>query len=195
MNQATSTIENEPKILPGDLAIWFLIFAELLVFGVFFIVYSVQRLNHVEMFNQFQSTLNRDIGVVNTLLLITSSYFVVLAVRAIGQGNAKGCIHWLNYTLLLGSGFLVFKSIEFYGKFSHGIGLDTNTFYFFYLSLTMFHFIHVFIGMLIIAAVIFKAKRGKYTKAEHTGVETAASYWHMVDLVWLILFPLVYIIR
>ena len=191
----TAIAETEPKLLPGDLAIWFFIFMELLVFGIFFIAYAVMRLQNIEMFNKYQLTLNSEIGAANTLLLITSSYFVVRAVHAIRRNNVKSCITWLYAALAGGAGFLVLKSLEFFDKFSAGISLSTNTFYMFYLSLTVFHFLHVILGMLILFAVVIKAKRGSYSAQNHTGVETGASYWHMVDLVWIILFPLVYIIR
>jgi nitric oxide reductase NorE protein len=193
--ESIAITETEPKLLPGDLAIWFFIFMELLVFGIFFIVYAVMRLQNVEMFNQFQLTLNKEIGAVNTLLLITSSYFVVRAVHAIRQGKVSTCINWIYAALIGGLGFLILKSVEYSDKFSEGINLSTNTFYMFYLSLTMFHFLHVILGMIILFAVVIKAKRGAYSAQNHTGVETGASYWHMVDLVWIILFPLVYIIR
>jgi len=192
---STAITETEPKLLPGDLAIWFFIFMELLVFGIFFIAYAVMRIQNIEMFNQYQLTLNRELGAANTLLLITSSYFVVRAVHAIRLNNVQSCIYWLYAALGGGAGFLILKSIEYSDKFSAGISLGTNTFYMFYLSLTLFHFLHVILGMLILFAVAIKAQRGLYNSENHTGVETGASYWHMVDLVWIILFPLVYIIR
>ena len=188
-------IKHEPKLLPGDLAIWFFIFAELLVFGIFFIIYSVVRIQNIDLFNQYQQTLNRELGVANTLILITSSYFVVRAVHAIKEDNIKGCIHWLYGALAGGAGFLILKSIEYSEKFSAGVGMDTNIFYMFYISLTFFHFMHVILGMLILTAIIIKAHYGSYSAKNHIGVETGASYWHMVDLVWIILFPLVYLIR
>jgi len=191
----TAINTTEPKLLPGDLAIWFFIFMELLVFGIFFIAYAVMRLQNIEMFNHYQLTLNRELGAVNTLLLITSSYFVIRAVQAIRLNNINQCIYWLYAALAGGTGFLILKSIEYMDKFSEGISLSTNTFYMFYLSLTMFHFLHVILGMVILFAVAIKAKRGAYNAQNHTGIETGASYWHMVDLVWIILFPLVYIIR
>ncbi len=190
-----STLETEPKLLPGDLAIWFFIFMELLVFGIFFIVYSIKRIQNVELFNEYQLTLNRELGAANTILLITSSYFVVRAIKSIKQDDVRACVNWLYAALGGGLGFLILKSIEYYDKFSHGVSLSTNTFYMFYLSLTMFHFIHVIFGMVIILAVAIKANRGAYSADNHIGVETGASYWHMVDLVWIVLFPLVYIIR
>lgn len=183
------------KLLPGDFAIWIFIFAELLVFGIAFIAYAITRIQHVEMFNHYQLTLNHEIGAVNTILLITASYFVIRAVNAIKEDDTKRCIFWLWGSLGCGSGFLILKSFEYYFTFSDGIRLSTNTFYMFYLSLTMFHFLHVILGMIILMAIVLKAQRGAYSKRNHIGIETGASYWHMVDLVWIILFPLVYIIR
>jgi nitric oxide reductase NorE protein len=180
---------------PGDLAIWFFIYAELLAFGVFFLSYAFARAHNVELFNESQQHLNRESGAINTVVLITSSYFVVRAVAAIREGLSRQCAHWLGAAIALGGVFVVIKLFEFHAKFSAGISLSTNTFYMFYLSLTIFHFMHVILGMVILAAVMLKARRGGYTAEHHTGVETGASYWHMVDLVWLILFPLVYVIR
>lgn len=190
-----TSIEEEPGLLPGDFAIWFFIFAELLVFGIAFISYAVTRVQNVAMFNQYQLTLNSELGAANTLLLITASYFVVRAVHAIRLDNIRSCVIWLYASLACGAGFLLLKSVEYYDKFSHGINLSTNTFYMFYLSLTMFHFLHVVLGMIILLVIAIKAQRGSYSAKDHLGVETGASYWHMVDLVWIILFPLVYIIR
>ncbi|MBE9560470.1 MAG: cytochrome c oxidase subunit 3 family protein [Proteobacteria bacterium] len=196
MNTATTEIDEElPRLLPGDFAIWFFIFAELLVFAIAFISYAVVRIQNVDMFNQYQLTLNRELGAANTLLLITASYFVVRAIHAIRLDDVKSCVRWLYASLACGSGFLLLKSLEYYDKFSEGIGLSTNTFYMFYLSLTMFHFLHVILGMIILLAIVIKAQRGGYSAQDHIGIETGASYWHMVDLVWIILFPLVYIIR
>jgi nitric oxide reductase NorE protein len=192
---STAIAELKPKLLPGDLAIWMFIFMELLVFGIFFIVYSVMRIQNVEMFNYYQLTLNRELGAANTLLLITSSYFVIRAVHAIKLNNINNCISWLYAGLAGGAGFLILKSFEYHDTFSAGISLTTNTFYMFYLSLTLFHFLHVVLGMVILFAVVIKAKRGAYNAQNYTGIESGASYWHMVDLVWIILFPLVYIIR
>jgi nitric oxide reductase NorE protein len=195
LSTTTALTFEEPKLLPGDLAMWFFIFMELLVFGIAFIGYAVIRVQNLEMFNKFQLTLNKELGAANTLLLITSSYFVVRAVNAIKQNEVRSCYYWLYAAIAGGAGFLILKSLEYHDKFSAGINLSTNTFYMFYLSLTMFHFLHVILGMIILLAVAIKAQGGAYSAINHTGVESGASYWHMVDLVWIILFPLVYIIR
>lgn len=180
---------------PGDLAIWIFILAELLVFAVFFAAYAFTRLNHVELFNRYQGTLNRDAALVNTLALLTSSYFVMRGVVAAREGDNDLCARWLWAAVGMGVLFLLVKTVEYAHHLGAGVSLSTNTFYMFYLSLTFFHFMHVILGMVILAAVAVKAARGGYSMQDHTGVETGASYWHMVDLVWLILFPLVYVMR
>jgi nitric oxide reductase NorE protein len=180
---------------PGDLAIWFFILAELAAFGAFFAAYAFTRLNHIELFDTYQRHLDTRAGLINTLALITSSYFVVRAVVAVRGGLPLQCARWLWGAIALGGVFVVVKLFEFSTHLGAGVTLSTNTFYMFYLSLTFFHFMHVLLGMVILTVVAVKAGRGDYTPAEHTGVETGASYWHMVDLVWLILFPLVYVMR
>ncbi len=185
----------DKQALPGDFAIWIFIYAELLVFGIFFLAYAFTRAQNVELFNEYQQHLNRESGAINTLVLITSSYFVVMAVNAIRRNAARRCSQWLMLAILSGGMFVFIKLSEFSAKYAEGVTLSTNTFYMFYLSLTFFHFMHVLMGMVILAAVAMKAYRGAYSARDHTGVETGASYWHMVDLVWIVLFPLVYVLR
>ncbi len=192
MNQVALPRPTHP---PGDLAIWIFILAELLVFAVFFLAYAWTRHANVELFNEYQLTLDRRAGFINTIALLTSSYCVVRAVAAVRLDRVRACAQWLIAALALGGLFIVVKLVEYQHHFAQGIDLSTNTFYMFYLSLTFFHFMHVVMGMVILAAVAGKAWRGGYSAAEHTGVETGASYWHMVDLVWLILFPLVYVMH
>jgi len=192
-NIAINNIEKEP--LPGDLAIWFFIMAELLVFGIFFIVYVFVRSNNIELFNTYQLELHRMAGVINTMALITSSYFVAMSVHAIKNNNVRRSGHMLLLALAMGGVFLVVKIWEYSHVFGAGIHLSTNTFYTFYISLTFFHFMHVMMGMVILASLYYFVRQGKYSAEDHIGIETGASYWHMVDLVWIVLFPLVYIIR
>ncbi|MBI5786463.1 MAG: cytochrome c oxidase subunit 3 family protein [Rhodocyclales bacterium] len=180
---------------PGDLAIWVFILAELLAFGVFFISYAVTRLHNVALFDAMQLTLDRNAGALNTVLLIAGSWCVARAVAAIKADRRAAAADFLLGAIACGGGFLVVKLFEYSAKFEAGINLATNTFYMFYLSLTFFHFMHVILGMVILLAVWLKARHGAYSAAEHHGMETGASYWHMVDLVWLVLFPLVYVMR
>ena len=190
--QAVSESERYP---PGDLAIWIFILAELGAFAAFFGAYAFTRMQHVALFNQYQLSLDKTAALINTFALITSSYFVVRALAAIREDDSRACVRWLVAAIGLGFLFLIVKSQEYAHHIEAGIRLSTNKFYMFYISLTFFHFMHVIMGMVILAAVALKARRGGYSAEQHTGVETGASYWHMVDLVWLILFPLVYVMR
>lgn len=181
--------------LPGDLAMWFFICAELVVFGIFFLAYAFARAHDVALFNASQMQLDRGSGLINTLLLISSSYFVVRAVECIKQGQGKHSARWLAIAMTCGGVFLILKLLEFVAKFEAGITMSTNTFFMFYLFLAFFHFMHVILGMVILGAIALKARRGGYSAADHDGVETGAAYWHMVDLVWIILFPLIYVMH
>lgn len=180
---------------PGDLAIWFIIFAELLTFGIFFLSYGFTRAHNVALFDASQQLLDRRTGAINTVLLITSSYFVVRAVASVKADDSRAAARWLFAAMGLGAGFILLKLNEFAHGYAAGITLSTNTFYMFYLSLTVFHFLHVVVGMLVLGIIAQKAWTGGYSAAEHTGVETGATYWHMVDMVWIVLFPLVYVIH
>jgi nitric oxide reductase NorE protein len=183
------------KRLPGDLAIWFFILAEMLAFAVFFSAYAFARASHVEEFNLYQQTLDRNLGALNTVLLITGSWFVVLAVQAAHRDNRPAIARNILLGWLCGGGFLAVKVIEYSAKFGAGITLSTNTFYMFYISLTFFHFMHVILGMVILAILWVQARKGVYGSHDAHGLESGAAYWHMVDLLWIVLFPLVYVMR
>ena len=190
------------KYPPGDFAIWIIIYVELITFGLLFLGYAFSRRSNIEMFNDSQLLLSQTSGFVNTLILITSSYFVVKAVKSvtdmtkenIKESNRRAS-KWLLYAIICGIAFLVIKFSEFYYIFGEGITLSTNNFFMFYLLLTVFHFMHVVLGSIILFNIYKKTKIAGYTPDDYRGFETGASYWHMVDLLWIVLFPLVYIIR
>ena len=184
---------------PGDFGIWIIIYIELITFGAFFLGYAYSRRLDVALFNASQLLLDQRAGFINTLLLITSSWLVVRAVQTIKRMKEKEAIREASLYLLgamsLGSVFLVIKMVEFSGKYAQGLNLSTNTFFMFYFILTIFHFLHVLLGVIILYNLYEKTKQGGYTQQEHTGLESGASYWHMVDLLWIVLFVLIYIIR
>jgi nitric oxide reductase NorE protein len=192
---AGSAVTNEAYSLRGDLAIWCFILAELLVFGLLFSAYAFTRAHHVAEFDASQVHLDRVSGLINTVLLITGSYFVVRGVGAIERGANKACARWLVAGIGTGVCFTIFKMLEFAAKLDAGINMSTNSFYMFYLFLTFFHFMHVILGMVILGAIALKAWRGGYSADNCAGVETGAAYWHMVDLVWIVLFPLIYVLH
>lgn len=181
--------------LPGDLAIWVFILAEMLAFAVFFASYAFARAHNVELFNLYQQTLDRNAGAINTVLLVTGSWFVALAVQAAHRDDSRVAARHIGLGFLCGAGFLTVKVFEYAAKFGAGISLSTNTFYMFYISLTFFHFMHVILGMVILAILWVKTRQGAYGSHDTHGLESGAAYWHMVDLLWIVLFPLVYVMR
>jgi len=187
---------------PGDLAIWIVIYIEFITFSLLFLGYAFSRGLDVELFNASQLVVSQTSGFVNTFILITSSYFVVKAVQSIRGMTAKTqkdsnkeASKWLLFAIICGIAFLVVKVTELSHIFGMGIHLSTNTYFMFYIMLTVFHFLHVLLGSVILYIIYKKTKSYGYLPNDASGIETGASYWHMVDLLWIVLFPLVYIIR
>ena len=134
----SKSITLKEKYPPGDFAIWIIIYVELVTFGLLFLGYAFSRRSHIEMFNDSQLLLNQTSGFINTLILITSSYFVVKAVKSvttmtqesIKESNLRAS-KWLLYAIMCGIAFLVIKFSEFYDIFGEGITLSTNKFFMF----------------------------------------------------------------
>ena len=191
----TGSVQAEVPRLSGDLGVWLVILLELLTFAILFIAFAFARLREVDSFNASQSTLDLHMGAVNTVLLITASWCVASAVRAVRQDASKQGARWLVGALVCGCGFLVLKMTEYVDKLSSGLDLSSNTFYMFYFVLTGFHFLHVVVGVLALAYLWFKTQRGDYGSRDCHALETGGAFWHMVDLLWIVLFPLVYVMR
>lgn len=181
--------------LVGDLAIWFVILIELATFGILFLTYAVKRANNVEMFNSLQTTLDLHAGLINTVLLITSSWCVARCIQAVRTDAIRSGAGWLAAGMVCGGGFLLMKMQEFGDKFDAGIDMSTNDFYMFYFMLTGFHMLHVVVGMVLLTILLVNVLRGIYGSANCHALETGAAFWHMVDLLWIVLFPLVYVMR
>lgn len=200
MNDATwlSAADTEPPTAPrlsGDLVIWLLILAELLTFGIFFMAYAFMRVGQVSLFNASQATLNLHTGGINTLLLITSSWAVARAVQSVRRDRNHTGANWLAVALMCGGSFLILKTLEYISKIQAGIDVSTNDFYLFYFMLTGFHYLHVIVGMVMLSLLWFFTRRGQYGRDNCHALETGAAFWHLVDLLWIILFPLVYVMR
>ena len=185
----------EPPRLRGDLGVWLVILLELLTFAILFVAFAFARTRELELFNASQATLNLQAGALNTVLLITGSWCVACAVRAVARNAQAAGARWLLASLACGAGFMGVKLAEFAQKLDAGVDMSSNTFYMFYYFLTGFHFLHVLVGMLAIAYLWFKTRRGAYGSHNLHALETGAAFWHMVDLLWIVLFPLVYVMR
>ncbi|WP_346300736.1 cytochrome c oxidase subunit 3 family protein [Halomonas sp. BM-2019] len=173
--------------LPGNPLMWVLILSEMLVFAAFFGLFAWLRAGEREVFDASQQLLDPVAGGLNTLVLLTSGLFAALAVQAIGRGERRRCRQWLAGAFALGVVFCVVKVVEYADKLGQGLMPETNTFFTFYYLLTGFHFAHVLFGLGLIALVAWKLS--------HDNVETAAAFWHMVDLIWILLYPIIYLLR
>lgn len=181
--------------LVGDLAVWLIILAELLAFGILFLAFAVSRLRHPDVFAASQPTLDTSAGLANTLLLITGSWCVAHAVQAAEHHLRPTTLRWLLAAQGCGAAFVVLKLSEYADKAAAGIDLETNVFYMFYFFLTGFHFLHVLAAMVFLAFLSVSVWRCQQVGGQRHALETGAAFWHMVDLLWIVLFPLVYIVR
>lgn len=179
--------------LRGDLAMWFVIGMEMLTFGLLFIAYAVARAHELPLFEAGQSTLDLRTGALNTGLLLTGSWCVARGVHALRAGPSPGAARWWWGGAACGVGFLASKGLEYADKSAAGVDLSTDTFFMFYVLLTGFHFLHVMAAVLLLVGTAWLAGRGRWGPADTHAPETVAAFWHMVDLLWVVLFPLVYV--
>ncbi|MBU1211149.1 MAG: cytochrome c oxidase subunit 3 family protein [Alphaproteobacteria bacterium] len=172
--------------LPGDLMMWVLIVSEFLVFGAALIAFLGVRITDPAGFAADQALLDRTAGAANTIVLVTSGLCAALAVRARDTEARRQARYWLYAACLLGLVFLTVKGFEYWSKACLGIGIDTSQFFTFYYLITGFHAAHVVAGIVLLTLVSFRDSR--------RNMETVAAFWHMVDLVWVLLFPIIYVL-
>lgn len=194
MNDATKPHVPPPRLV-GDLAVWLIILAELLAFGIFFVSYAFARSLDVALFNASQRQLDLRLGALNTALLITGSACVVLAIDAVKHDARAAGVCWLGAALGCGSAFVLIKLTEYSAKWDAGLDLSSNTFFMFYFLLTGFHFFHVLAALVFLSILLVKIQQGRYGSHDHHALETGGAFWHMVDLLWIVLFPLIYVMR
>lgn len=188
-------VARAPGDLPGDFAIWMFIFAELTAFGLLFAVYAVVRASHLQAFAAAQAVLDRRFGLATTLMLLSSGYAVARAQRAVAAARSRQATDWLGGALLLGTGFVVLKLAEFHADAARGVDFGSGLFDMFYVGLSVFHFMHVLLGLVILGVVAVRIARRPGDPAAGNAVETGGAYWHMVDLIWLVLFYLFYVLH
>ncbi|MBI5660915.1 MAG: cytochrome c oxidase subunit 3 family protein [Ignavibacterium album] len=186
------------------MGMWLFLFTELLLFGGMFILYSVYRFTHPQDFHLAAKELNTVIGTFNTAILLTSSLTMALSIAAIQRRQKTLSIIFQLITILLAFGFMVNKYFEWGAKFHHGIypGSDTLLskpsgeilFFGLYYVMTGLHGLHVIIGVVIIAFMTVFTLRDVITHDNYVKLEAAGLYWHLVDIIWIFLFPLFYLI-
>ncbi|MDI5949976.1 cytochrome c oxidase subunit 3 [Flavobacterium yafengii] len=178
---------------PGGILMWIIIFLELLTFGMALVAFVYYGKEQPELFHQSRLQLNSTFGAINTIFLLTSGFFMANAVLEFKNNNRLKSSLYFKLTMLGGTLFLILKGVEYYHKMESGITPETNVFFTFYWLLTAFHLIHVIMGLVILIWTNY----GMMKKNSDTGiddVEACAAFWHMCDLIWLLLFPVLYLI-
>lgn len=190
MTKPIATNRSAAGIPTGRLAIWWLLASEIVIFGGILASYLMHRIGHPE-WADYASHTNTWIGAFNTFVLLTSSLSAVLAHQAAEEGNGKKAAKLLYFTCLGGLTFLIVKSFEWYTEISHGYTITANGFWQFYYTAAGVHASHVIAGMIAMLFVARDAAKGN----ELQRVELVGIYWHFVDVVWIFLFPLLYIAK
>ena len=182
--------------VPGEPGIWVLLFGDMLVFTVLFTVYLHQRGARPELFAESQGALNRALGATNTLVLLTSSILVVFATRALRRPELRYLARPLTLGgVLVGACFVVIKAFEYHEKVAAGITPSTNEFFMYYFVLTGLHLAHVIIGLIVLTVLSTLAAKPEPTRTHIAFFEGGACFWHMVDLLWIVIFPLIFLVR
>ena len=178
---------------PGGILMWIIIFLELITFGMALIAMAYYSKLEPEVFHKSRLQLDSTIGMINTLFLIISGFFMAVSVNYLKLKNIKRSSLFLKLTILGGLLFLLLKGFEYADKIEMGFTIGYNTFFTFYWMLTLFHVIHVLVGLVILISVHWGINRKK-SETMLEDVEASAAFWHMCDLIWLLLFPIIYLL-
>lgn len=197
----------------AKLGMWLFLGTELLMFSGLFLAYFYMRNQYPEMVTEYHEHLDKWMGALNTLFLITSSLTMALAVRAAQVGKPKQSAKLLLVTIAFGFAFMVVKYLEYSAKFEHGLlpgsafaehvagGVQAGwyggpqLFFGIYFIMTGLHGLHVLIGIGLLFWIYLKTQRGVFSGNYYTPVENVGLYWHLVDLIWIFLFPLLYLVK
>jgi cytochrome c oxidase subunit III len=187
----------------AKLGMWLFLFTEILLFGGLFILYSAYRARYPLEFHDGGQHLNVGIGILNTVILLTSSLTVALSISAIQKGKRQATILYLTSTIVLGAVFLVNKAIEWSGEIRHGLYPNSpvlaqrpkgdQIFFGLYYSMTGLHGLHVFAGIVLMSIMLVFISKRKISGDEYYKLENSGLYWHLVDVIWIFLLPLFYL--
>jgi len=188
----------------SKIGMWLFLFTEMLLFAGLFIVYSVYRYKNPQAFHLAAEELDVTIGAVNTILLLVSSMTIAMSISALQKKDKRLSLILLSVTVLLGIIFLVNKYFEWGAKIGHGIypgsesmsmrGQGDILFFGLYYFMTGLHAFHIIIGMVFIGFVMYYIKKDRLTYDNFALLENSGLYWHLVDLIWIFLFPLFYLV-
>jgi nitric oxide reductase NorE protein len=176
---------------PGGLLIWSLVLLEVVTFGALLITFLVSGGSQPEMFHESRQHLNPYYGAINTVFLMVSGYFMAVAVERFKRGDEAR--RHVCFSMIGGGLFLLLKAVEYQGKIEAGLVLGYNAFFTYYWLLTAFHLMHVLVGLVILAFFLHRLRPSAAPLAVED-FEAGAVFWHMCDLIWLLLFPVIYLL-
>jgi len=196
---------SEQEFNAAKLGMWVFLVQEVLFFGGLFVAYAFFKSLYPEMFIEAHKQLSWKMGALNTCFLIFSSFTMVMGVREAQLNRRRSSIRYLMATFCLATAFMVVKYFEYSAKIHHGylpaewfFGEGTNQtlpiFFGLYFALTGLHGLHVLVGMGLIAWLIYRSMKGEFYEEFYTPLEMVGLYWHLVDLIWIFLFPLLYLV-
>ncbi len=194
MSSPATTEYNATGIPSGKLGMWMFLASEIMLFGAFISAYVVLRMGSPNFGVPSEEVLTRPLATMNTFVLITSSITMVLALAAIQRDNIKQFAIYMVSTMLLGSTFLLIKYFEYMHKIHEGLTISSSLFGGFYFTMTGLHALHMIGGLIFNIYILVNGLRGKFSNGRWERVEYAGLYWHFVDLVWVILFPIFYLV-
>jgi nitric oxide reductase NorE protein len=192
---ASADAEAPHARLVGDQGIWFFIAGDLCLFGLCFVLFMTARLHSPAAFETSREDLHTSLGLVNTLVLLSSSCFMARAVVASRHHVRAAVVRNLGWAMCIGSVFAFVKVVEYGSDFRAGISPVTNDFFMYYFALTGLHLLHYLGGMVALGVTIVRARTRELDAGSVRWIESVGVYWHMVDLIWIFLFPTFYLLR
>lgn len=189
------SLDSSARDVPGEAGLWILLFGDMTVFAVLFAVYLQQRSRQPALFAASQATLSRGLGAAATLVLVSSSLLVVLATRAVRTDQRRFAPPLISGAIALGVTFVAIKAIEYHDLFAVGATSHMNIFFVYYFALTGLHVLHLVGGLLVLVVLLTLSRKRELTIGQCVFFEGGACYWHMLDLLWLVIFPLVFLVR
>jgi len=193
VDPGTSTRMSPQPGLPAEPGLWVFVLGDMTIFGLFFTVFSWEGSRARELFAASAQTLVQPIGVANTLVLLLSSYFVALALHAHRTSRFETATRMISGTLACAIAFALLKAVEYHAGITSGHVPGTNVFFTFYYVMTGVHLLHVLIGAVLLLVWRARTKRVERFDDGRRLVEASAVYWHMVDLLWILIFTIVYL--
>jgi len=190
----------------SNLGIWIFLATEILFFGVLFAAYAITRTQHAAAFAAGSRLTDLSLATVNTALLLTSSLTMALGVYAAQSGARRALVRWLSLTVILGVAFLVIKGFEYHADYVEHLvpavdfsypgaqAGEVELFFYLYFVITAIHGLHVFIGVVVISVIAVMASRNAFGPAYFTPVDLTGLYWHLVDIIWLFVYPMLYLV-